>query len=285
MNKTSINYCLIKKNEFHTEIMDMLDEENLSMNRADDRGKIDYEIDKIINNAKYISISNEFNDNNKMLEHMTENILDYNEHGDETYERQADNILISRDHKTKFSIFYFLKKNTDNNKVQNDLCTLLNVETIPLYDSCGILKIKKGDDDKLNIGDVICKNDIKKLVKMLYYHKGLMIDASGKMTDIEYFGDNVIYTIGNTFSEQGKQKELYDKVIIYYEEKNGDQTTNIVASKILGEDIKGRIFIIMLSDNSNKFWNFDIETANEILKLKDDGIVEDDHNLSKIYST
>jgi hypothetical protein len=280
MSKISINYCLVKKNEFHTEIMDMLDDEGLSMNNIDDREKIDYKIDSIINNAKYITISNEFDDNNKMLENMTENILN----GEETYERQADNILISRECNKKFTIFYFLKSDNDNKKKQNDLCTLLNIETIQLYDSCGILKIKKGNDKKLNVGDIISKNDVKSLVKMLYYHKGLMIDSSGKLKEIEYFGDNVIYTIGKSFSENGKQKELYDKIIIYYEEKIPDTTDNIVASKILGEEIKGRIFIIMLSDNSNKFWDFKIETAKEILELKNNGIVEDDHNINKIYS-
>jgi hypothetical protein len=285
MNKISVNYCLVKKNEFHTEIMDMLDEEGLSMNRSDDRQKIDYEIDKIINNAKYLTISKEFDNNNNMLENMTENVLDYTENANNTYERHADNILISRDHNVKYTIFYFLKKNDDENKQQNDLCTLLNIETIAIYDTCGILKIKKDNDGKLINGDIISKNDIKNLVKMLYYHKGLMIDSAGKMTEIEYFGDNVVYTIGNTFSENGKHKELYDKVVVYYEEKNTSTEKNLVASELLGEIVYGRIFIIMLSDNSNKFWNFTIETAKEICGLKSDGINEDDHNLSKIYST
>lgn len=284
MSKTSINYCLVEKNEFHTEIMDMLDEESLSMNRPDDRNKIDYEIDKIINNAPYIKISETFNDNTKMLENMTESVLNYEEKKDSTYERHADNILITRDHNTKYTIFYFLKDINDKNKVQNDLCTLLNMETIQLYDTCGILKIKKDNEGKIQEGDIISKDDIKYLAKMLYYHKGVMIDTNGDMKEIEYFGDNVIYTIGNTFSENGKQKELYDKVIIYYEEKNQSQEYNKNASMLLEEHVRGRIFIIMLSDNSNKFWDFKLDTANEILKLKNEGVTQEDQNLNTIYS-
>lgn len=284
MSKTSINYCLVEKNEFHTEIMDMLDEESLSMNRPDDRNKIDYQIDKIINNAPYIKISETFNDNTKMLENMTESVLNYEEKKDSTYERHADNILITRDHNTKYTIFYFLKDINDKNKVQNDLCTLLNMETIQLYDTCGILKLKKDKEGKIQEGDIISKNDIKYLVKMLYYHKGVMVDTNGDMKEIEYFGDNVIYTIGNTFSENGKQKELYDKVIIYYEEKNPSQEYNKNASMLLEEHVRGRIFIIMLSDNSNKFWDFKLDTANEILRLKNEGITQEDQNLNTIYS-
>jgi hypothetical protein len=281
---TRINYCLIEKNEFHTEIMDMLDNEELSMNRPNDRQKIDDEINKIINNAKYIKISEEFNDNNKMLENMTENVLDYKNNDNNTYERHADNILISRDENTKYSIFYFLKNKGDNNKVRNDLCTLLNMDTIELFDSCGILKIKKNNEGKICEGDIITKNDIKKLVKMLYYHNGVMIDTNGNMTEIEYFGDNVIYTIGTTFSECGKKKEIYDKVVIYYEEKNPSNIINTKASEIMEETIKGRVFIIMLSDNSNKFWNFDLSTANYILKLKNEGVLQEDNNLGNIYA-
>lgn len=279
-----INYCLIEKNSFNEEIHDMLDEESLSMNRYDDVFKIQYEIDKIIENAPYIKISEEFDDNTKLLEDMTENVLKFKEYGTDVYERQADNVMIMRDNKIKYTIFFFIKKESDDKKVLNDLCTLINMETILLYDSCAILKTKQDCENKELNGDIITKDDIKYLTKMLYYHKGIIIEENGDIKEVEYFGDNVIYRIGTSFNYMAKEKELYDKVIRYYEETNLSTNNNIIASKLLGESIKGRVFVILLSDNSNKFWDFTKNTVNEIFKLNEEGIEQDDKNINKFYS-
>ena len=86
------------------------------------------------------------------------------------------------------------------------------------------------------------------------------------------------------FSYTAKEKEVYDKIVRYYEEtNNNNKNYNSVASKILGENINGRIFIILLSDNSNKFWDFTHKTVNEILKLYEEGKEQDDKNINKYY--
>jgi hypothetical protein len=284
MNK--INYCLVEKNSFNSEIHDMLEEDSLSMNKYDDVFKIQYEIDKIIENAPYIKISEEYNDNKKLLEDMTESVLNFKENGENVYERHADNVMIVRDNKIKYTIFFFIKKESDDNKVLNDLCTLMNMETIPLYDSCAILKTKQDCENKELNGDIITKDDIKYLAKMLYYHKGLIIEENGDIKEVEYFGDNVIYRIGTTFNYMAKEKELYDKVVRYYEEIDCDKNggTNAVASQLLEETIKGRIYVTLLSDNSNKFWDFTKHTVNEIFKLQRDEVTQEDKNVNKYYS-
>lgn len=278
-----INYCLIEKNSFNAEIHDMLEEDDLSMNKYDDAFKIQYGIDKIIEKASYIKISEEFNDNTKLLEDMTENTLKFKEGVEEVYERNGDNVLIVRNNKVKYTIFFFIKKESDKKKEVNDFCTLINMETILLYDTCAILKTKQDCDNKELNGDLMTLDDVKYLAKMLYYHTGIIIEENGEIKEIEYFGDNVIYRIGTSFSYIAKEKELYDKVIRYYEETNGGKNDNLVASKLLGEQIKGRVFVISLSDNSNKFWDFTKNTVDEIFKLYDEGAKQDEKNVNKFY--
>jgi len=279
-----INYCLVKRNNFNEEIHDMLNEERLNMHIYDQASQIQYEIEKIISRASYIKISEEFNDNDEMIKDMIDNILEFDEKGADVYERNADNVLVVRNENIKYTIFFFIKKESDNNKELNDLCTLINMETIPLYDSCAIIKTNQKCENKTRNGELITRDDIKYLAKMLYYHKGVMIEEDGKITELEYFGDNPLYRIGNMFDHNAREKEVYDKVIRFYSETKQSEVINQKASKLIGEVITGRVFMIMLSDNSNKFWDFTEDVVNEIFKLYDNEISQEEKNLSKLYS-
>lgn len=279
-----INYCLVKRNNFNEEIHDMLNEEMLNMNVYDDAPKIQYEIEKIISRAPYIKISDSFDNNDEMIKNMIENILEFDEKGADVYERNADNVLVVRDNNVKYTIFFFIKKESDENKELNDLCTLINMETIPLYDNCAIIKTNQKCEDKTKNGEIITRDDIKYLAKMLYYHKGVMIEENGNVIELEYFGDNPLYRIGNLFDHNAREKEVYDKVIRFYSESKQSDVINEKATKLIGEVIYGRVFIIMLSDNSNKFWDFTENVVKEIFKLYDDEIKQEDKNLNKLYS-
>lgn len=286
MTKNRINYCLVKTNDFNSEIHDLLDEESLNMNNIEHMDKIQYEIDKLIEKSEYIKVSEIFEDNKSMMESMIDEILSYDDKEREKYERNGDNVMVFRDKKNKYTIFFFIKRQDDKNKVMNDLCTMLNMETMPLYDNCAIIKTKQHCKIKEENGDIINKDEIKKLTKMLFYHWGTIIEVDGNIKEIQYFGDNVIYTIGNTFDHIAIEKELYDKILRIYKEKGDDKNKeyNKFASDLLQENIYGRVYIIMLSDNRNKFWDFNQSNIDEIISLKNEGIKEDKYNTKNFYS-
>ena len=95
------------------------------------------------------------------------------------------------------------------------------------------------------------------------------------MIELKYSGDNPTLILGNRF-KKGEVGEVFGITMLPWIEPS--EKENKIASKLLGTNIKGRIFIMIFSPISNKkHWNLTKNTVDNILK-----ILEDEEKTKKI---
>ena len=260
------NYCFVSKNNIYDEIREMIEDEELSMSKFDDTDEITYQIKKIVLGAKYLKIKySEEPDSNKLLEQIMMDITEENQ----STEMQGNTLLVHANDNYYYEVIYLenmVNRDRDISEI-NELATISNIETEPVLKDCAILKT--GYSDGKPVCKEITREDIFEIVVNNFYHIGLLINEDGSMKEIKYSGDNPLLIMGNTFTK-GEISDVLGITMLPWVEAKGTKE-NIVASKILGMGIKGRVFIMVFCPITNKkHWNFTQQIAEDILKIFSD---------------
>jgi hypothetical protein len=269
------NYCFVSKNKIYDEIREMIEDEELSMSKFDDTDEIIYQIKKIVLGAKYLKIKySEEPDSKKLLEQIMMDITEENQ----STEMQGNTLLVYCNDNYYFEVIYLenmVNLERDISEI-NELATISNIETEPILKDCAI--IKTGYADGKPVCKEITREDIFEIVVNNFYHTGLLINEDGTMKEIKYSGDNPLLIMGNTFTK-GQIGDVLGITMLPWVEVKGTKE-NIVASKILGMGVKGRVFLMTFCPITNKkHWNFTQQIAEDILK-----ILADPEKTKQIYA-
>lgn len=257
------NYCLVKVNKIYEEIYDMLEDKNLSMHQVDDTNNILYEIKKIITNNKNIIISDNMDCEN-LLEEIMVNITKE----DINNTKQGNTILLYASDDCMYELVYMEDySNEQGDEYLNQLASICNIELIPIYGDICI--VKTNYKNKILESKELNLNDIINIIVSNFYHTGIMIYPDGTYKEIMFSGDKPNYVIGNTFSKIN-QFEIFGLVLVIYSEDIKSDEHNETVSKLMDEEINGKVFITLLCPLTNKkYWNITNTTIKNILSIKE----------------
>ena len=258
------NYCFVDKNKIYAEIYDELLDEELSMNNKEHNYKIQNYIEKKIIKNNYINFSETFTNNDEIISDLiikiTSNISNDN--------LQGNTVLLYANENEMYELFHMedlTKPHHDDNDL-NEFASISNIHLLPIYWGCGIFK-----STYLNgviKGEIIKKEDIAKIFIQNYYHLGVMIGTNNELLEIEFTGEDPFKIIGNNFVQSKIIDVIGFNIISYIEKENINNEYNDLGTKLLGKEIKGRIFIALLCPRTNKkFWNINIKIINNILLI------------------
>jgi hypothetical protein len=257
-----VKYCLIKKNRIYENLYDMLEAEELSMQRKQDEKKIKQKIREYIKNfEKKNVIYNKVEENENIVEDIINKFIEE----EEEYETQGNTILCQIYNNYMYEIIY--AENLDN-KIKkkdenlNEYLSLCNINMEPIYKSGVIIKTVYKDNKIYN--EDITIEDLERILINNFYYKGVIIENEEKIIEIEFTGEDVIKEIGNTFELEGTS-EIFELTLVIYREKseNKKKEINKMASKILKREIEGRIFICLLCPITKKKY---MHMTEEIIK-------------------
>ena len=261
------NYCELKINKIYAEVYDELLDEELNMNNPAHNDKIKYWMEKKLKSSNFIQISNTFENKQDLIEDLILKIvLDSNNNPN----IQGNTLLMYADDNSMYELFYMedLTKKIPENEL-NEFGSITNIFLQPVCWTCGIFKTSYGNDGSL-YADTITKTDVIKLYTQNYYHKGVMLNLDGSITEIEFTGENPFNTIGNNFTQSNTLDLFGFNLIPWAEKTNNDTQLNEKASKIMGSEIYSRVFVSIVCPNTNKkFWDITPTTINNILKIID----------------
>jgi len=254
------NYCWVNKNKIYAEIYDELLEEELSMFNRDHNDKIkDYLTKKIVNENNFI-ISENFDSVDDVISDLVIKITDTAL----TNNLQGNTVLMFAGPGEMYEIFHMenlLMKMSDSEL--NEFASISNIHMSPIYWGCGIFKTTYFTGKAKS--SIITKKDVANIFIQNYYHIGVMINTDGNMIQIEFTGEDPFKVIGTNFIQDNVTNVIGFGLIPYIESSN---EYNEKASEILGRQINGRVFLSLLCPVTNKkFWNIDIKTINNILKV------------------
>lgn len=274
------NYCCVFKNFFYEDLYNILEDEELIMTKEQHTNKIKYKIEKLVEeyiDKNKIKVSDKFDNTEKLLEDLMLNITEEKERNDENEEneKQGNTLLMYANENEMYEcVFMEIFTKQQNENELNQIGSISNIELSPIYGPIGIIKSSyknRNEHNKLEM-DVIEKNDVINLMIRNFYHKGIMIYTDKKMQEIEFAGDNPNVIIGEKF-KQKNTFNIYGLVLVGYNDNdnnNGNEEINEIATKLVGEEIKGRYYITTLCPITNKrFWDINEEILTMILKLID----------------
>jgi hypothetical protein len=257
------NYIYIPSNKFYKEVQEMIEDEEISFYNINDWDKIKYNIEKIVKKNKF-TIS-ELCKKESLLENIIEKI-NKNESND------TNTLLLYADDNNMYEFIYFIDfKKRESEKSYNDtneLGSITNINLEVIYNDGCIIKTNYTDGVLKN--DIINNDDLLDIIYNVFFHTGVLISESGTMTEIVYTTENPNYVIGDGFIKY-KHFNILDFTLLLYIEKSDKD--NEIVSKLVGENIKGRVFIMLLCPiSSNRIWNIRKTTIENILKILDDNI-------------
>lgn len=266
---TKSNYCFINTNKIYMEIYDELLDEDLSMFNREHNDKIKRYLNKKIMNSDLITLSKEFISNEEIISDLIIKITESANNND----LQGNTVLMFADSENMYELFHMenlTKKMHDDNL--NELGSISNIHLIPVYWGCGIFKSSYSTG--IIKPEIITKKDIGNILIHNYYHQGVMINSDGSLLEIEFTGEDPLKVIGTNFKQSNITNIIGFNLFPFIEstnesnKSNESNKTNELGSKILGREIKGRIFISLLCPTSNKkIWNIDIETIKNIIVI------------------
>ncbi len=260
---SEFNYCLVKVNKIYQQIQDMLDEEDISMNNTNHNFKVQHELGKIIKQATFINFSNIFNTSDELLEQIFVDITEKNKEDG----MQGNTLLLFANTRYSFEVIYLedlRKKQIEDNL--NEFATITNLELEPIFNDCGIVKV--GYENGTHVHKKITQNDIIEIITNCFYHKGVLVQEDGSLKELEYSGDNPCLMLGLSFKMCASFQLLGLHFVPYIEPSD---KINEKASKIFGNETKGRVFFIVLSPvNGKKFWSLEKEGFDMILSILSD---------------
>jgi len=270
------NYCELKRNKIYAEVYDELLDEELNMNNPSHNDKIKYWIEKKLKSSNFIQISNTFENQQDLMEDLILKIdLDSNNNPN----IQGNTLMMYADDNSMYELFYMedLTKKIPETEL-NEFGSITNIFLQPVCWTCGIFKSSYGNNGSI-YSDIITKSDVIKLYIQNYYHKGVMLNPDGSMTELEFTGENPFNMIGNNFTQSNTLDLFGFNLVPWIEKTNGEKTTfiklNENASKIMGNEIYSRIFVSIVCPNTNKkFWDITRTTIINILKIIDNNEIQ-----------
>lgn len=258
------NYCLVKKNKIYEDLYDLLEDKELIMDNPIHKDNIKFEIKNLVKSYfdKKIKLSTIFDNSEQTLEDLMVEITGNLE--DETL--QGNTLLMFANSNFMYEVVFMeqLGINKSDDEL-NQLASITNIELSPIYGNVAI--IKTGFLDGTLKQSLITQEDMIDLVTDNFYHKGVIINPDGSLLELEFMGDNPNIIIGRQFKMQSPLSIFGLNLICYIEEGN---QKNDVASKIYGNEVKGRLFVGILCPITNKrFWSLDIDFLKNLIKLID----------------
>jgi hypothetical protein len=259
------NYCLIKKNKLYEELYEILEEDELVMDNYNHSETIKYKIKKLVTsylNDK-IKLSNGYTTNEESFENL---MLEITQNTDDNLDDnlQGNTLLTYADENSMYEIVFMEDLITEKTETElNQIASISNIELAPIYGNIAIVKTcyEKGK----MVSGTIYEEDIVNLIINNFYHKGVMINTDGTTKEIEFTGDNPNLIIGGNF-KQTKPLQLFGLTLVGYNEQGTE--LNEKATKIFGDEIKGRFYITTLCPITNKrFWGLTNEILQNLLKL------------------
>ena len=276
----SFSYCLIKKNCLYQTLYVYIEKQKLNMYNPKHYDLIKDHIKKFLDETEYITVSEKFGATDTLFEHLLSSIItDNNASLSSTNKEdivdvnnQGNTMLAYGDSKKAYEIVYnefFNGENTENlASVINEFGAITNIDMVPIYGSCGLLKTVYNSPDGLKLSTVT-KNDIYELIINTFYHSGVLINADGTMTELVFSGEDPCYMIGSAF-KLSETIQLLGLSWAIFVEKDG-KIDNVIVSEFMSKPIKGRAFITVLCPITNKkFINITLNEFKDILELLKD---------------
>lgn len=280
-----LNYCLVKKNKFYESIQDMLDLEDLSMNKPDDTENIIYKLKSLLSKSKFIEIKGIDKDKyigktdkdftpNDLLEQIIVDITETNKNEN----IQGNTLLLYANNKYSFEVIYMenlIDEQEDSNI--NQFLSITNINLEPIYFDGGI--IKTNYETNVPYNDKITIDDILEIIVSSFYHKGLMIEPEGKTTEILFSGDNPSILIGHNFKAESVIELLGLSFVPFVEKEDKNSKPNECVNSVFSTKFKGRVYLTLLSPISTKrHWNLNKEMFDDIKN-----IIDKEDIVKKIY--
>lgn len=254
------NYCFIDKNKIYAEIFDELLDEELSMFNREHNDKIKRYLEKKISTNNSINISKTFESSDELISELIMQITK----SASNENLQGNTVLMFADSENFYELFHMedlTKKISDDDL--NELCSISNIHLLPIYWGCGIFKSSYSSGTIKP--ELMTIKDLSHIFIQNYYHKGVMINIDGKLLEIEFTGEDPLKVIGTNFVQSNITNVIGFNLMPFIESGN---ELNMTASKILGREVKGRMFISLLCPTTNKkIWNMDIKTINDITNI------------------
>jgi hypothetical protein len=263
------NYCELRRNKIYAEVYDELLDEELNMNNPSHNDKIKYWMEKKLKSSNFIQISNTFENHQDLMEDL---ILKIDADSNNNPNIQGNTLMMYADDNSMYELFYMEDLTKKIPEIElNEFGSITNIFLQPVCWTCGIFKSSYGSDGSI-YSDTITKSDVIKLYIQNYYHKGVMLNPDGSMTELEFTGENPFNMIGNNFTQSNTLDLFGFNLVPWVEKTNGENTTstqlNKNASKIIGSEIYSRVFLTIVCPNTNKkFWDITPTTINNILKI------------------
>lgn len=269
------NYCFVKKNLIYEEVYDMMDIEELSMSNPDHTDKIIYELSKIISKSKYIEIKSSESNSNELISEIVTSIT--NENNDKGV--QGNTLLVHANDDYYYEVIYMenlIDKSYKKEDELNQLATISNIDLEPIFKDCAF--VKTGYSDGIPVCKSISIDDMCEIMINNFYHKGILLNEDDDIKELIYSGDNPTIILGNKF-EKGDVGDVLGLTILPWIEPS--EKLNVKASKLLGKETYGRIFLMTFSPiTCKRHWSLTKETTENILK-----ILNDDKKKAKVYET
>jgi hypothetical protein len=258
----SHNYCLVKKNKIYEDLYDLLQDEELIMDNPAHKDNIKYKIKQLAKSyfKNKISLSNIFSTSNESLEDLMVEITGNVE--DETL--QGNTLLMFADSESMYEIVFMEQIGVEKSDDElNQLASISNIELAPIYGSVAI--VKSSYQNGVLTNKLISEQDVIDLITNNFYHQGVMINSDGSTLELEFSGDNPNIMIGSNF-KQLTPFHMFGLTLVGYNEPGPE--LNKLATKLFGNEIKGRFYVCTLCPISNKrFWGINLNMVNSLVKL------------------
>lgn len=258
----SHNYCLIKKNKLYEDLYEILEEEELIMDNPNHKDSIKYKIRMLAKSyfKNKISISNAFSTSNESLEDLMVEITGNSE--DDSL--QGNTLLMFADNESMYEVVFMEQVGVVNSDTDlNQLASISNIELAPIYGNVAVVKTSYIDGKLKNV--TITEEDVINLITNNFYHGGVMMNCDGTTTELEFSGDNPNIMIGGNF-KQLAPFQMFGLTLVGYNEQ-GTEINNL-ASKLYGNEIKGRFYVAILCPiTNNRFWGIDLNIVENLIKL------------------
>jgi hypothetical protein len=254
------NYCFINKNKIYGEIYDELLDEELSMFNIEHNDKIKRYLEKKILNNNYITIFELFESNDEIISDLIIKITE----SASNINLQGNTVLVFADSENMYELFHMEDlRNKYSDEYLNELSSISNIHLLPIYWGCGIFKSSYSSG--VIKPELITIEDLANIFIKNYYHKGVLINNDNKLLEIEFTGEDPLKVIGINFKQSNIINIMGFNFMPFIESGN---ELNIIATKILGKEVKGRMFIYLLCPTTNKkIWDIDIKTINNIINI------------------
>jgi hypothetical protein len=261
-----MNYAVISPNKLHEELCEILVDNDLTMAKLEYKDSIHYQIEMYFKKCNYIQYSTGFDNPDEMFNDICR-VLKENNKDD------INTIMLYSTDEYVYEMVYF--ENYNNKEYDEDLfnqfASITNIELLPIYDKCAVIKTNIKTNVKSTCIDY---KDITNIVMKTFYHTGIMVDTDNKITEIVYISEHPYASIGTTFTKT-KDIIINNLCFLLYEEKENNNVMNKKASKLFNTEIKGRVFISLISPIFyKKIWDMNSTILNLVLNSINNESVE-----------